>query len=75
MSHLSSRIYSMDTESPTARAAALGMDHAELDHLKRLQRRLRTGAEIAAALDLDHVPSRDHLSLREAYDSGWSSWA
>lgn len=65
----------MITDSTDAMAAELGMEHAELDHLRKLQRRLRTGNEVAAALGLDHVPNRDLLALREAYDSGWSSWA
>lgn len=68
-------MHPMGTESPVALAAELGMEHAELDHFTKLERRLRTGSEVATALGIDSVPSRDLPALRDAYNSGWSSWA
>lgn len=58
------------------RATNLGMDHAEDRHHGRLERRLYSGRDVARELGVTEEQTAGDLyvALREAYESGWSSF-
>ena len=69
------KLLRMQTTSLEEQARDLGADHAELHHLGRLQHRLHSGRDVAAALGAHGLDGEQTAALREAYNLGWSSWA